>query len=139
MTSAHTLGKAERIKSQKLIETLFSGGRSQSMAASPLRVVNMEAPFSSQEGVQMMVSVSKRHFKRAVKRNRVKRQIREAYRLNKQLLTPSILHSSPSTLCLAFIWQSDELFPSSVVEERMRTLLQRLAEKLSLNRSPEKS
>lgn len=135
----HTLGRQERIKSSKLIDELFSGGKSQSMAAFPLRVVWSIKEQDSPLTTQILVSVSKRHFKRAVKRNRVKRQIREAYRLNKQLLTSSILHSSPSTLCLAFIWQSDELFPSSVVEERMRTLLQRLAEKLSLNRSPEKS
>lgn len=126
----HTLGKQERIKSSKLIDELFSGGKSQSMAAFPLRVVWSIKEQDSPLTTQILVSVSKRHFKRAVKRNRVKRQIREAYRLNKEILQPSTLHPQPSTLCLAFIWQSDEILPTAVVEERMKNLLTRLSEKL---------
>lgn len=134
VTGQHSLGRQERIKSRKLVEELFSGGNSHSVVAYPLRAVWKEGGL---EGTQILVSVSKRHFKRAVKRNRVKRQIREAYRLNKQILldaltplTPSTLHPSPSTLCIAFIWQADELYPTSVVEDRMKTLLHRIAEKI---------
>jgi ribonuclease P protein component len=147
MTIHHTLGRQERIKSRKLIDMLFSGGNSQSLAAYPLRVVwsispapsHSEESFEAQqvspcggkfEGISILVSVSKRHFKQAVKRNRVKRQIREAYRLNKEILVPSTLHLPPSTLLLAFVWQSDEIFPTAVVEERMKNLLTRLSEKL---------
>ena len=136
----HTLGRQERIKSRKLVEELFEGGKSQSVTAFPLRAVwktsndsdTLVSPLGDDMGAQaqILVSVSKRHFKRAVKRNRVKRQIREAYRLNKQILTPSTLHLQPSTLYLAFIWQADELYPTSVVEDRMKTLLHRIAEKL---------
>ena len=64
---------------------MFEGGVSKSFSIFPIRVVYMpveqgEAPAS------ILISVSKRRFKRAVKRNRVKRQIREAYRKNKYLL-----------------------------------------------------
>ena len=126
----HTLGKQERIKSSKLIDELFSGGKSQSMAAFPLRVVwsikEQDTPLTT----QILVSVSKRHFKRAVKRNRVKRQIREAYRLNKEILYHSPRTTHHLQLFLAFIWQSDEILPTAVVEERMKNLLTRLSEKL---------
>lgn len=132
LNTHNTLGKQERIKSSKLIDKLFSGGRSQSMAAFPLRVVymfeEMESPLTPQ--VQMMVSVSKRHFKRAVKRNRVKRQLREAYRLHKDLLLLPLAQHPGKALRLGFIWQADKLYPTSLVTERMTNLLNRLAETL---------
>ena len=131
MAALYTLGSQERIKSTKLIDTLFSGGNSQSIVAYPLRVVYMKGVREADTPqTQIMVSVSKRHFKRAVKLNRVKRQIREAYRLNKNLLSEKLIQQPDMTLYLAWIWQADELFPSSVVEERMKILLHRLAEKL---------
>ena len=76
----YTLCKAERLNSKILIEKMFAGG-SKSFSIFPIRVVYMpveqgEAPAS------ILISVSKRRFKRAVKRNRVKRQVREAYRKN---------------------------------------------------------
>ena len=68
---------------------MFEGGVSKSFSIFPIRVVYMpveqgEAPAS------ILISVSKRRFKRAVKRNRVKRQIREAYRKNKYLLVDEL-------------------------------------------------
>ena len=71
-----TLCKEERLVGRKLVETLFKGGGSRSMSYYPLRIVyclvaREEAP------VRILVSVPKRCFKRAVKRNRVKRQVRE--------------------------------------------------------------
>lgn len=65
----------------------------------------------------LLVSVSKRRFKRAVKRNRVKRQIREAYRLNKQPLL-EVLAEKDLRLALAFIYLSDELVDSTVIAEK---------------------
>ena len=122
-----TFSKRERIVSRKLIEQLFSKGSSHSTSAFPLRAVYMErTPGESQEPVQVMVSVSKRHFKRAVKRNRVKRQIREAYRHNKQLLTDKIPEGKQ--LAVAFIWLADELCDSHQVEKSVRRLLWKMAE-----------
>ena len=71
----NTLHKSERLDKKKVIDKMFSGG-ARSFSVFPLRVVylpveELEAP------VSILVSVSKRRFKRAVKRNRVKRQIRE--------------------------------------------------------------
>ena len=84
-SASPTFNKRERIVSRTLIEKLFSKGSSQSTSAFPLRVVYMqEERKEGEEPVQILISVSKRHFKRAVKRNRVKRQIRECYRHHKQ-------------------------------------------------------
>lgn len=126
-TATHTLGREERIKSRKLIETLFNGGHSRSVTAFPLRLVFVRIP--RQEGLvpyAMMVSVSKRLFKRAVKRNRVKRQMREAYRLNKELL-PTV--GDDESLLMAFIWIDSELHDSHHVEKSMCRLLRKMGDK----------
>jgi ribonuclease P protein component len=74
----------EKLKSKKLIERLFSEG--QSIGQYPLRMVYLESKLPVDSLLQAGVSVSKRNFKKAVSRNRIKRLLREAYRHNKSLL-----------------------------------------------------
>ena len=77
-------GKAEKLKSRKVIEELFARGKS--LNVFPIRISYKFLPLPADEKVvfQVGVSVSKRNFKRAVDRNRIKRLLREAYRLQKQ-------------------------------------------------------
>lgn len=122
----NTLRKSERLDKKKIIEKMFAGG-SRSFSMYPLRVVYL--PVEGQEAeVSILVSVSKRRFKRAVKRNRVKRQIREAYRLNKQPLIETLRQRQGPRLAVAFIYLSDELVSTSLIAERMKTALARIAE-----------
>ena len=123
----NTLHKSERLDKKKVIDKMFSGG-ARSFSVFPLRVVylpveELEAP------VSILVSVSKRRFKRAVKRNRVKRQIREAYRKNKSLLVDE-LQRREQRLAVAFIYLSDELVATAELEEKMKIALARISEKL---------
>ena len=80
--------------------------------------------------VQVLVSVPKKHFKRAVKRNRVKRQVREAYRKHKSFVTLRVNEQSDKQLLIAFIWLSDDLADSVMVEQRVSNLLQRIGERI---------
>ena len=114
MTAAPTFRKQERIVSDLLIETLFEKGDSQSLAAYPLRVVYLQT--ERQPGhapIQILISVPKKRFKHAVDRNRVKRQIREAYRRHKQLVINGI--EEGRELLIAFIWISDRHFSGNRV------------------------
>ena len=104
------------------MEELFGGGH-QSVSAFPVRAVYMPNEVGV---VRIMVSVSKRYFKRAVKRNRIKRQLREAYRLQKELLQPL-----SGGLDIAFLWTSDEILPTKKVFQKMQNLLQRIHESVS--------
>lgn len=82
------LSKSERICSVKAISTLIAGGRY--ITSGPLRCCYLVFPGENDvpgEANAVLVSVPKRHFKRAVKRNLLKRRIREAYRLRKGLVT----------------------------------------------------
>lgn len=115
-----TLSKHERLCSLLAIEELFKGGH-HSMAAYPVRAVYRT---TDTPGIRILVSVSKRHFKRAVIRNRVKRQIREAYRLNKSILEPL----QGQGMHIAFLWMSREVFPSKVVAAKVQNLIQRIYE-----------
>ena len=88
--------KEERLCSRKLIDKLFCGGVSRSMTAFPLRAIYLLIEEGTEEGkVQVLVSVPKKQLKLAVKRNRVKRQVREAYRRNKQILFDKLNHRNP--------------------------------------------
>ncbi len=125
--TTNTLHKSERLCKKKIIGKMFEGGAS-SFALFPLRVVyvpveELDAPAA------ILVSVSKRKFKRAVKRNRVKRQIREAYRKNKHTLLAA-LEEKHLRLAIAFIYLSNGLADSSLIEGRMRSALSRIAEAL---------
>lgn len=130
-TGKYTFRKNERLCSLKLTETLFNGGGSHSMVAFPIRLVYTEtAPPDGNAPVSLLISVPKKRFKHAVKRNRVKRQLREAFRLHKASLNQALEHSGKPGVVMAFIWIGDKLCDSSTVERRVANLLERLAEKL---------
>lgn len=125
------LSKEERICSKKLIDQLFIGGIAHAMSAFPLRVVYMNTGRNADEPqAKMLVSVPKRCFKRAVKRNRVKRQLREAYRLNKQQLLSHLATTPEKGVAMAFIWLDNKLYDHDVVDRQMRKLLKRIVETL---------
>lgn len=134
------LRKGERLCSKKLIDTLFGTGGSHAMTAFPLKAVyrlidNKTETSVSKEAiveskVQVLVSVPKKHFKRAVKRNRVKRQVREAYRKHKSFVTLRVNEQTEKQLLIAFIWLSNELMDSVTIEQRVCNLLQRIGERI---------
>ncbi|ANR72330.1 ribonuclease P protein component [Prevotella scopos JCM 17725] len=132
--------KRERLCSKKLIDTLFGPGRSHAMTAFPLKVVyrlvdnvtetTASAGAVTETNVQVLISVPKKHFKRAVKRNRVKRQVREAYRKHKSYVTLRVKELTDKQLLIAFIWLSNELTDSVTVDQRVYNLLQRIGERI---------
>lgn len=122
-----TLTRDERLKSELLIDRLFNGGGSRSMSAYPLRLVYMTIDTEEHDEVNsILVSVPKRFLKHAVDRNRVKRQVREAYRKNKHLLQAR----EGKRVLMAFIWQDARLHDSAAVEHKVQNLLTRLNERL---------
>ena len=125
MAAAPTFRKRERMVSNLLIEALFENGSSQSVSAFPLRAVYQTV--ERREGhapVQILISVPKKRFKHAVDRNRVKRQIREAYRRHKQLLWGAL--ADHQEMLLGFIWLSDRHYPTSDVESRVVRILEKV-------------
>lgn len=127
-----TLAKAERVSGMKLPEELFNGGKSRSMSAFPIRMIYMRTESEDCETAKtgILVSVPKRRFKHAVKRNRVKRQIREAYRKNKNIIYERLGNETRQGVVMAFIWQDNKLYDSTEVEGKIRNLLTRLSERL---------
>ena len=138
MRNNFSFPKKEKLVSRKLIDRLFVGGGSKSMSCCPLRLVFMVLDHNDEAlennggkadvaDAQMLVSVPKRCFKHAVDRNRVKRQVREAYRRHRDL------YEIPEEkyLAMAFIWLDHQHHDSAEVEEKVANLLRRLGEKLA--------
>ena len=122
IAKSHTLGKTERLKSRKRIDQLFAEGKSFLIA--PLRVYYN---FSSLSGspLQAGFSASSRTFKKAVDRNRIKRVMREAYRLQKMPLSAAIENKNQS-LAVFFIYTARDLPVSTLVHEKMALALQKM-------------
>lgn len=116
-----TFSRPEKLKSQIIIQQLFSSGKSQ--LAFPFRMVwtentNPQSPAQ----VQVSVSVSTRNFKHAVDRNRIKRQMRECYRLNKQLLIDFLPPQHPQ-LAIMFIFVGKKHLPYKLLNRKLVELL----------------
>jgi ribonuclease P protein component len=117
----YTYNKDEKLKSQKAIEQLFAEGKS--VSAYPLRMVYLD----NQTQLKVGVSVSKRNFKLAVHRNRVKRLLREGYRLNKNLLIENKLDHY--TLMILYI--SKEMPDFKIIDKKMKALLTKFNDQVS--------
>ena len=94
--------KAEKLKSKKIIDLLFSEGKS--VSKYPLRLVYVKYDFEEDVPLKLAVSVSKKYFKNAVDRNYFKRVLRECYRLNKHLLVENVA----TKYCFMFFYQTNE-------------------------------
>jgi ribonuclease P protein component, eubacterial len=123
LNGPHTFRKEERISSKKEIDFLFENGTS--FISYPLRIVFCEKEASASAQFSVLISVSKRKFKRAVKRNRVKRLIREAYRLNKSILTSAL------SLNIGFIFVGHDIPDFKQIESAMIKALSLITEKTS--------
>ena len=88
MARLYGLDKKQKLKSRKLITEVFAQGKSFSVY--PLRVTYLLKPSANTPGIQIGVSASKKNFKKAVDRNRMKRLLREAYRLQKNELLDKV-------------------------------------------------
>lgn len=121
MKAIHTLGEKERLKSRKSIGLLFQQGRKLSLP--PLRAVYLSVPAA--EGLRIGVSVSTRQFSRAVDRNRVKRLIREAWRLQKNELQ-GLLREKQRGLHVFILYTARELPDFQSIYGRTGQLIRKL-------------
>ena len=126
-----TLPKQERLCSRTLIEQLFLG-HSQHKKEWPVRVVYQVVKREDEDDAQteVLMSVSKRYFKRAVKRNLVKRQLRESDRLHKAILTDVLALHPDTTILSAFIWLSGQTYDSAKVEKAVKAALEKIVDSL---------
>lgn len=122
MAKRFGFGRKEKLKGRKLIEELFSSGKS--FPVFPLRIIYRFLP-ATDGGLQIGVSASKRNFKKAVDRNRLKRLMREAYRLQKQELT-SMLEREKIQGHVFFMFIGKSIVPFQVIKEAMRKSLDQL-------------
>ena len=127
----YTFNKSERLCSKKLIEHLFAGGN-KSFPTFPLRVVYMCLPPDETEAdASILISVPKKRFKHAVKRNLVKRQVREAYRRNKHILLDVLkAKETPVKMVMAFIWLDNKIHSTEEVEHKVKKLLTHISENI---------
>ncbi|TVZ52627.1 ribonuclease P protein component [Dokdonia sp. Hel_I_53] len=118
----YTYPKAERLKSRKIIDALFVEGHS--VKSYPLRLVYLETPLPVEGiNVQAGVSVSKRSFKLAVSRNRIKRLMRESYRLHKNLID-----TSGKSYALLFLYTGREEISQQDLHKAIIKLIKRFNE-----------
>jgi|TARA_B110000240_G_scaffold94231_1_gene106863 ribonuclease P protein component len=115
----NTLGKQERLKSKKLIEKLYTEGNS--VKTFPLRMMFVQTAHTSDFPCQVGVSVAKRNFKKAPDRNRLKRLMRETYRLQKEIVYNNL--EQPYVFMISYIGREEikyeELYPKM---EKLLTL-----------------
>lgn len=126
MSKQFTLGKQERLKSRKIIEQLFSEGKS--FTINPFKLyylIRLPATLDSLPTMQFGVGVSTKNFKSAVDRNKIKRITREAYRLLKPPLQEK-LKERKIQLNVFFVYTSKEIMSYQEVYDATKLILNKL-------------
>lgn len=127
------LHKAEKLCSQTAIDRLFSEG--QQAKAYPLRAVYRLKKAESGAPAQFLISIPKKKIRRAVGRVLLRRRVREAYRLNRCLLYPSLI-SADMQADIAFIYLSNTPKNYHSIEKRVRSILQTIAQSVTSTDTP---
>lgn len=123
-----TYGKNEKLKSKKRIEQLFVEGKS--ISVYPIRLVYLKTTLDDANlKAQTGVSVSKRYFKNAVDRNRVKRLLRECYRLNK----PKLFNNITTQYTFMFLYIGKQMPEFNALNRKMEHLFKKFLTQESLD------
>jgi ribonuclease P protein component len=113
-----SFGKDERLSKEKWIKELFDKGSS--FYFHPFKVLYLPHPDTSSPKNQVLFSVPKRLFKRAVDRNTIKRRLREAWRLNKSQIV------APEKWLIAYIYTAKTILPSETFQQKVIGSINRL-------------
>ncbi|OZV70864.1 ribonuclease P protein component [Winogradskyella aurantia] len=120
---SYRFSKKDKLKSKKIIERLFNEG--QSITVFPLRLIYLKTPFDDNSTLKTGVSVSKRLHKNAVSRNRIKRLMREAFRLNK----PNYFNNSSTAYALMILYISKDTITFEAMDKTVKKMLQKFLDK----------
>jgi ribonuclease P protein component len=130
MAKKFSYNSTEKLKSRKQLDALFTKGRSVSVF--PIKVFFAEVNEETDASIKAGVGVSSKHFKKAVDRNRIKRLLREAYRLNKIPLTECVqINNKKIAIFFLFI---DKAIPAfSLLQNKMPIAIEKLIKALNEN------
>ena len=125
MKSRYSFSKPEHLCGEKKIAQLHTEGKA--FIVYPLRIVYCFLPEEDKFPAKVMISVPKKRFKRAVKRNRLKRLMRESYRLNKQTLLDALTEKKLQAH-ISFQYISDEMLDFEYIEKRMKIAMKKISD-----------
>jgi ribonuclease P protein component len=133
--SLFSFRKDEILRKKKLIDRLFTEGST--FYIYPFKIFWLEIPLDTPNPAQILISVGKRSFKRAVDRNRIKRQIREVYRLQKHELYSKLIKDQQQCV-MGIIYTANIHLTTAELEFKIKAVLKRLTSELNkkLNKSP---
>ena len=126
--SPFSFRKNEILRKKKLIDRLFAEGAS--FYIFPFKILWLTLSLESQYPAQVLISVGKRSFKNATDRNRVKRQIRELYRLHKHEFY-EYLATSRQNCVLGIIYTTNAHLPTEDLDFKIKAVLRRLFSELN--------
>ncbi|MDA3942524.1 MAG: ribonuclease P protein component [Bacteroidetes bacterium] len=117
------LPKSERLHGHNTIEQLFSRGKS--FYVYPFKVVVFQEVTNDNPPLRMLISVSRRRFKKAPDRNRIKRLCREAWRMQKSELIEKLSQNN-NRKDVALIYTAGSILPFTEISQKIKVILLRL-------------
>ena len=128
------LNKDEKLCSRTAVERVFGEGKS--VMAFPLRAAYRLRPRGEQP-VQFLISIPKKRIRKAVQRVMLRRRVREAYRLNRRQLLVPTLEQADWGVDIAFVYLDTSVAPYDVIEEKITSLLTRIAQAAATEQQPD--
>jgi len=125
----HKFPKSERLNSKLIIDELFTKGKS--FYIEPFKIIWLEYPLALNLKTQVLIAVSKRYLKKSVHRNKIKRRIKEAYRIQKYFLLNTLTNSGKQYV-FAFLYTSKQINDYRIIKNKILLILQRLEKEINV-------
>lgn len=128
-----TFPKKKRVTGNKRVDAIFEHGKS--FISYPLRVVFLQHEQSTESGCSILVSVPKKRIKQAAHRNRIKRLIRESYRLNKELINHLTINQN--SIDVALIYVKDSVTDFAEIDKAIKKAINKIEARIQKNEEGE--